>query len=80
MDAIIQFFPSAIDNLGREMGIVDGTLPVIFEGFDNDSDLKLESFLFGAGDTTMEFGEYGVNEVWKGRYRISSLTMLSYRC
>lgn len=57
VDAIIHFFPSAIDSLGREMGIVDGTLPVIFEGFDNDSDLRLESFLFGAGDTTMEFGK-----------------------
>lgn len=52
----MEFFPSAIDALGRETGIVDGTLPVIFEGFENEGDLKIESFLFGAGDTTLEFG------------------------
>jgi hypothetical protein len=56
VDLVVALFPSAIDRLGRETGIVEGTLPVIFDKFEDSSDLKVESFLFGAGDTTMEFG------------------------
>lgn len=52
-------FPNAIDPLEREHGIVEGTLPLIFDGFQQSNDLRVESFLFGAGDTTMEFGELG---------------------
>lgn len=57
VDLVTHFFPHAIDSLGRERGIVDGALPIIFDGFEDSDDLKVESFLFGAGDTTMEFGK-----------------------
>ena len=55
VDMVSHFFPNSIDSLGREVGITDGTLPLVFDGFEAN-ELQVESFLFGAGDTTMEFG------------------------
>lgn len=56
VDVLSKLFPHSIDPLGRERGAIAGPKPVVFDGFSGD-DVQLESFVFGHGSTTMEFGE-----------------------
>lgn len=40
------FWPLSIDMLAKEQGVVDGSKPLFFTGWDDDT-LRYEQFLFG---------------------------------
>ena len=46
VELITMFWPHAIDNLGKEQGVIDGLKPVFFSGWD-DNTVRYEQFLFG---------------------------------
>jgi hypothetical protein len=43
---ITEFWPYAIDMMTKERGLVDGTKPLFFYGWDQDT-VRYEQFLFG---------------------------------
>jgi hypothetical protein len=49
-DSVIQlirhFWPHSIDSLDKETGVIDGSKPVFFTGWDQDT-VSYEQFLFG---------------------------------
>lgn len=55
IELITEFWPYAIDVLGREQGVVDGSKPVFFSGWDKET-VRYEQFLFGASGSRIEFG------------------------
>ncbi|KAH9891312.1 hypothetical protein C8Q73DRAFT_119576 [Cubamyces lactineus] len=55
IELITQFWPNAIDALGRETGMVAGLKPVFFSGWDQNT-VRYEQFLFGASGSHIEFG------------------------
>ncbi|KAI9068145.1 hypothetical protein FKP32DRAFT_1672451 [Trametes sanguinea] len=55
IELITQFWPNAIDSLGRETGIVEGIKPVFFSGWDQHN-VRYEQFLFGESGSHIEFG------------------------
>ncbi|TFK38654.1 hypothetical protein BDQ12DRAFT_96280 [Crucibulum laeve] len=55
IDLITRFWPYSIDKLARERGIVDGSKPIFFSGWDGDS-AGYEQFLFGGSEDKIEFG------------------------
>ncbi|KAI0656844.1 hypothetical protein C8Q70DRAFT_1158814, partial [Cubamyces menziesii] len=55
IELITQFWPHAIDALGRETGMVAGLKPVFFSGWDQNT-VRYEQFLFGASGSHIEFG------------------------
>ncbi|KDR84732.1 hypothetical protein GALMADRAFT_260438 [Galerina marginata CBS 339.88] len=55
IELITGFWPYAIDVLSRERGVVDGSKPVFFSGWDSDT-VRYEQFLFGESGSPIEFG------------------------
>ncbi|KAF8955734.1 hypothetical protein BDZ97DRAFT_1926448 [Flammula alnicola] len=55
IELITEFWPYAIDILSRERGVVDGSKPVFFSGWDSDT-VRYEQFLFGESGSPIEFG------------------------
>ncbi|KAF4623894.1 hypothetical protein D9613_001576 [Agrocybe pediades] len=55
IELITEFWPHAIDILSRERGVVDGSKPVFFSGWDSDT-VRYEQFLFGESGSRIEFG------------------------
>ncbi|KAI0641201.1 hypothetical protein C8Q79DRAFT_992409 [Trametes meyenii] len=55
IELITEFWPHAIDSLGRETGMVEGLKPVFFSGWDQNT-VRYEQFLFGASGSHIEFG------------------------
>lgn len=55
IELITKFWPDSIDRLERESGVADGSKPVFFTGWDEDS-VQLEQFLFGESGNPIEFG------------------------
>jgi superfamily I DNA/RNA helicase len=49
------FWEHSIDVLARETGVVDGSKPVFFRGYEND-DVRYEQFLFCESGSHIEFG------------------------
>ncbi|KAL0950587.1 hypothetical protein HGRIS_007379 [Hohenbuehelia grisea] len=52
---IENFWPNTIDRLKPERGVIDGTKPVFFNGWDEDT-MRYEQFLFGDTGNPIEFG------------------------
>ena len=48
----MHFWPDAIDRLKPEHGVVDGSKPMFFRGWDQDS-VQYEQFLFGESFVTV---------------------------
>ncbi|KAL7285962.1 hypothetical protein ACG7TL_001077 [Trametes sanguinea] len=57
IELITQFWPNAIDSLGRETGMVAGIKPVFFSGWDQHN-VRYEQFLFGESGSHIEFGAH----------------------
>ncbi|TCD65379.1 hypothetical protein EIP91_002743 [Steccherinum ochraceum] len=58
LDLITQFWPDAIDQISDETDITSGDPPVFYtHGLDEDS-AGLAQFLFGTGETRIEFGAH----------------------
>ncbi|KAF8895020.1 hypothetical protein CPB84DRAFT_1782432 [Gymnopilus junonius] len=55
IELITEFWPYAIDILSKEKGVVDGSKPVFFSGWDSDT-VRYEQFLFGESGSPIEFG------------------------
>jgi hypothetical protein len=55
IDIMVHFFPATIDSLGREVGITDGILPIIFDAAEHP-ELDLRSSLKGVDNKEQEFG------------------------
>ncbi|KAF9014907.1 hypothetical protein BDQ17DRAFT_1418043 [Cyathus striatus] len=55
IELITTFWPYAIDMLTEEHGVVDGSKPVFFSGWDQET-IPYEQFLFGTTGTKIEFG------------------------
>ncbi|KAF8807162.1 hypothetical protein BYT27DRAFT_7189247 [Phlegmacium glaucopus] len=55
IELITEFWPYAIDVLSREKGVVDGSKPVFFSGWDSET-VRYEQFLFGENGNPIEFG------------------------
>ncbi|TFK22063.1 hypothetical protein FA15DRAFT_623047 [Coprinopsis marcescibilis] len=55
IELITTFWPYAIDSMTPEEGIVDGTKPVLFSGWDTNT-VRYEQFLFGDSGDRIEFG------------------------
>ncbi|KAI0369978.1 hypothetical protein BV20DRAFT_945276 [Pilatotrama ljubarskyi] len=55
IELITEFWPHAIDFLGRETGMVEGMKPVFFSGWDQNT-VRYEQFLFGESGSHIEFG------------------------
>ncbi|KAF9524672.1 hypothetical protein CPB83DRAFT_909779 [Crepidotus variabilis] len=55
IELITKFWPYAIDILSREQGVVDGSKPVFFSGWDSET-VRYEQFLFGETGNPIEFG------------------------
>ncbi|KJA29102.1 hypothetical protein HYPSUDRAFT_32443 [Hypholoma sublateritium FD-334 SS-4] len=55
IELITEFWPYAIDVLARERGVVDGSKPVFFSGWDSET-VRYEQFLFGESESPIEFG------------------------
>ncbi|CAA7264670.1 unnamed protein product [Cyclocybe aegerita] len=55
IELITEFWPHAIDVLSREKGVVEGSKPVFFSGWDSET-VRYEQFLFGESGNPIEFG------------------------
>ncbi|KAG8220598.1 hypothetical protein J3R82DRAFT_2824 [Butyriboletus roseoflavus] len=55
IERIMRFWPDAIDSLQPEHGVVEGSKPVFFHGWDQNS-VRYEQFLFGTSENPIEFG------------------------
>ncbi|RUP47795.1 hypothetical protein BC936DRAFT_145324 [Jimgerdemannia flammicorona] len=59
IEMLHRFFPSTVDNLDKERGIVDGPKPIFFDGF-TARDFHFEFFCFG--ERSNEFIEFGAEQ------------------